>query len=74
MLAVLQRLVHDLGTTVLMAEHRLERVVQYADQVALLPGAGERLRLGSPAEVMAVSPSARRWSSWAAWPAGPRCP
>ncbi|MGA5312510.1 ABC transporter ATP-binding protein [Streptomyces pseudogriseolus] len=55
-LAVLQRLVHDLGTTVLMAEHRLERIVQYADQVALLPGAGERLRLGSPAEVMAVSP------------------
>ncbi|MDT6982046.1 ABC transporter ATP-binding protein [Streptomyces lusitanus] len=55
-LAVLQRLVHDLGTTVLMAEHRLERVVQYADQVALLPGAGERLRQGSPAEVMAVSP------------------
>ncbi len=36
-LAVLQRLVHDLGTTVLMAEHRLERVVQYADQVVLLP-------------------------------------
>ncbi|MBQ1123385.1 ABC transporter ATP-binding protein [Streptomyces sp. B15] len=35
-LAVLQRLVHDLGTTVLMAEHRLERVVQYADQVLLL--------------------------------------
>ena len=39
-LAVLQRLVHDLGTTVLMAEHRLERVVQYADQVILLPGPG----------------------------------
>lgn len=36
-LAVLQRLVHDLGTTVLMAEHRLERVIQYADQVVLLP-------------------------------------
>lgn len=36
-LAVLQRLVHDLGTTVLMAEHRLERVVQYADQLLLLP-------------------------------------
>lgn len=35
-LAVLQRLVHDLGTTVLMAEHRLERVIQYADQVVLL--------------------------------------
>ncbi|MER7619891.1 ATP-binding cassette domain-containing protein [Streptomyces sp. NPDC126503] len=51
-LAVLQRLVHDLGTTVLMAEHRLERVVQYADQVLLLPDG----RMGPPAEIMAVSP------------------
>ncbi|MET9529306.1 ATP-binding cassette domain-containing protein [Streptomyces sp. NPDC006649] len=55
-LAVLQRLVHDLGTTVLMAEHRLERVVQYADQVILLPGPGEAPVLGVPADVMAVSP------------------
>ncbi|GGZ22142.1 putative ABC transporter ATP-binding protein [Streptomyces inusitatus] len=55
-LAVLQRLVHDLGTTVLMAEHRLERVVQYADQVILLPGPGQAPVLGTPAEVMAVSP------------------
>ncbi len=55
-LAVLQRLVHDLGTTVLLAEHRLERVVQYADQVILLPGPGEAPRMGAPAEIMAVSP------------------
>ncbi|GAA2087599.1 ABC transporter ATP-binding protein [Streptomyces albiaxialis] len=55
-LAVLQRLVHDLGTTVLMAEHRLERVVQYADQVLLLPSPGAPARLGDPAELMAVSP------------------
>ncbi|MFI8303069.1 ABC transporter ATP-binding protein [Streptomyces sp. NPDC085927] len=55
-LAVLQRLVHDLGTTVLLAEHRLERVVQYADRVALLPGPGQPPLLGTPAEVMAVSP------------------
>ncbi|MDF3297299.1 ABC transporter ATP-binding protein [Streptomyces tropicalis] len=55
-LAVVQRLVHDLGTTVLMAEHRLERVVQYADRVVLLPAAGAAPVLGSPAEVMAVSP------------------
>ncbi|MEU9780529.1 ATP-binding cassette domain-containing protein [Streptomyces phaeochromogenes] len=55
-LAVLQRLVHDLGTTVLMAEHRLERVIQYADQVALLPTPGAPLVLGTPSEVMAVSP------------------
>ncbi|MEU4272762.1 ABC transporter ATP-binding protein [Streptomyces sp. NPDC026092] len=51
-LAVLQRLVHDLGTTVLMAEHRLERVVQYADQVLLLPDGV----MGPPPEIMAISP------------------
>ncbi|WP_329278284.1 ABC transporter ATP-binding protein [Streptomyces sp. NBC_00691] len=51
-LAVLQRLVHDLGTTVLLAEHRLERVVQYADQVLMLPEGV----MGTPAEIMAVSP------------------
>ncbi|MDF6021422.1 ABC transporter ATP-binding protein [Streptomyces sp. JH34] len=55
-LAVLQRLVHDLGTTVLMAEHRLERVVQYADQVLLLPAPGAVPVLGAPADVMALSP------------------
>ncbi|MEO3973221.1 ATP-binding cassette domain-containing protein [Streptomyces sp. CAU 1734] len=55
-LAVLQRLVHDLGTTVLLAEHRLERVIQYADQVILLPGPGLAPVRGTPAEIMAVSP------------------
>ncbi|MFE4575095.1 ABC transporter ATP-binding protein [Streptomyces chartreusis] len=55
-LAVLQRLVHDLGTTVLMAEHRLERVVQYADRIALLPSPGQAPLLGTPPEIMAVSP------------------
>ncbi|MEU3752248.1 ATP-binding cassette domain-containing protein [Streptomyces olivoreticuli] len=55
-LAVLQRLVHDLGTTVLMAEHRLERVVQYADQVILLPAPGAAPVIGDPAEIMAISP------------------
>ncbi|XMN09390.1 ABC transporter ATP-binding protein [Streptomyces griseobrunneus] len=55
-LAVLQRLVHDLGTTVLMAEHRLERVVQYADQVVLLPAPGATPVIGPPADIMAISP------------------
>ncbi|MFD4797992.1 ABC transporter ATP-binding protein [Streptomyces anulatus] len=55
-LAVLQRLVHDLGTTVLMAEHRLERVVQYADQVVLLLAPGAAPVMGPPAEIMKVSP------------------
>ncbi len=73
-LAVLQRLVHDLGTTVLLAEHRLERVIQYADQVALLPAPGAAPVLGTPAEIMAVSPCSRRWSTSADSPSGPRCP
>ncbi|MFE2203671.1 ABC transporter ATP-binding protein [Streptomyces rubiginosohelvolus] len=55
-LAVLQRLVHDLGTTVLMAEHRLERVVQYADQVILLPAPGAPPVMGPPDGIMKVSP------------------
>jgi energy-coupling factor transport system ATP-binding protein len=55
-LAVLQRLVHDLGTTILMAEHRLERVIHYADRAVLLPGPGEAPIVGSLPEVMAVSP------------------
>ncbi|MEU2095785.1 ABC transporter ATP-binding protein [Streptomyces globisporus] len=55
-LAVLQRLVHDLGTTVLMAEHRLERVVQYADQVIVLPAPGAPPVMGPPDGIMKVSP------------------
>ena len=47
-LAALTRLVHDLGITVLVAEHRLERVVQYADRVVLLPG-GRPAGAGRPA-------------------------
>src|SRR5919197_549867 len=57
-LALLQRLVHDLGITVLMAEHRLERVVQYADRVVLVPGGGRPLAVGEPSDVMAVAPVA----------------
>ncbi|MEV8335209.1 ABC transporter ATP-binding protein [Streptomyces niveus] len=55
-LAVLQRLVHDLGTTVLLAEHRLERVVHYADQVILIPAPGEAPVIGAPERIMARSP------------------
>ncbi|QEU89869.1 ABC transporter ATP-binding protein [Streptomyces kanamyceticus] len=49
-LAAITRLVHDLGVTVLLAEHRLERVVQYADRVLHLPGDG-RVESGPPAEM-----------------------
>src|SRR4051812_27894137 len=56
-LATLTRLVHDLGVSVLLAEHRLERVVPFADRMVLLPGGGS-LRVGEPAELLVGSPVA----------------
>ncbi|WNI26602.1 ATP-binding cassette domain-containing protein [Streptomyces sp. ITFR-16] len=53
-LAAVTRLVHDLGVTVLMAEHRLERVVQYADRVIHLPGDGRAVH-GAPADILRTS-------------------
>jgi energy-coupling factor transport system ATP-binding protein len=55
-LAVLQRLVHDNNLTVLLAEHRLERVVQYADSVIWVPSDGGPPLHASPADIMAVAP------------------
>lgn len=57
-LAALTRLVHDLGITVLVAEHRLERVLQYADRVLMVPGGGGPVQMGDPALMMATSPVA----------------
>jgi energy-coupling factor transporter ATP-binding protein EcfA2 len=54
-LSTLARLVHDLGLTVVMAEHRLERVVPFADRIILVPGGGEPLVEGSPEMVMRTS-------------------
>lgn len=51
-LAAVTRLVHDLGVTVVLAEHRLERVMQYADRLLYLPGDG-RVVDGPPAAVLA---------------------
>jgi energy-coupling factor transport system ATP-binding protein len=56
-LAAITRLVHDLGLTVLVAEHRIERVLQYADRVVVVPGDGQVL-IGAPAEMMATAPVA----------------
>ena len=69
-LATLQRLVHDLGLTVVIAEHRLERVVQYADRVVYLPGAGGRVVSGTPRDMMRVSeltPPVVELGLWAGW-------
>jgi energy-coupling factor transport system ATP-binding protein len=39
-LSILHRLVHDLGLTVVIAEHKLERVIQFADRIVHINGAG----------------------------------
>ena len=54
-LSALARLVHDLGLTVVMAEHRLERVVPFADRIILVPGGGRPLVVGPPEVVMRSS-------------------
>ncbi|MDQ1687596.1 MAG: energy-coupling factor transport system ATP-binding protein [Frankiaceae bacterium] len=69
-LAALTRLVHDLGLTVLVAEHRLERVVQYADRVIHVPGRGLPVEIGAPADILraaAVAPPVVELGRWAGW-------
>ncbi len=53
-LAAITRLVHDLGVTVLVAEHRLERVVQYADKIIEV-GADGTVSCGEPAQMLRSS-------------------
>lgn len=49
-LAALQRLVHDLGLTVIMAEHRLERVAGFVD-LAVVCRAG-KAAIGAPSDML----------------------
>jgi energy-coupling factor transport system ATP-binding protein len=68
-LAAVTRLVHDLGVTVVMAEHRLERALQYADRALYLPGDGTVLD-GPPEIVMAtaaVAPPVVHLGRFAGW-------
>ena len=53
-LAAVRRLNEDLGLTVVLAEHRLERVVQFVDRVLYLPGNGEPALLDEPRAVMSA--------------------
>ena len=53
-LSAIGTLVHDVGLTVVLAEHRLERVMQAADSMIWLPGDG-RVVHGEPAAVLAVA-------------------
>ncbi len=52
-LTTLQKLNEDLGLTIVISEHRLERVAQYADKVCYLPGRGQPLIVGDPRQVLA---------------------
>ncbi|EST37332.1 hypothetical protein N566_13570, partial [Streptomycetaceae bacterium MP113-05] len=68
-LSAVTRLVHDLGTTVLMAEHRMERVLQYADRLVHV-GEDGRVRAGPPAGLMRdcdVAPPVVRLGRLAGW-------
>jgi energy-coupling factor transport system ATP-binding protein len=68
-LAAITRLVHDLGVTVMLAEHRLERVLPYADRIVYLPGDGT-VTAGDPAQIMAlaaVSPPVVELGRLAGW-------
>ena len=51
-LSALQKLNADLGLTIILSEHRLERVVQYAERLIYLPGEGRPPIEGAPQEVL----------------------
>ena len=50
-LSLLHRLVHDLSVTVVIAEHRLERVIQFVDRIIYIEGNGETA-IGPAEEVL----------------------
>ena len=69
-LASLARLVHDQGTTIVVAEHRLERIAQFADVVVELAAASGEVRTGTPAAIFATSqlaPPVVRLARLAGW-------
>ncbi len=67
-LAAVTRLVHDLAVTVVMAEHRVERVLQYADSVVHV--ADGKVGAGLPVEMMSqstIAPPVVELGRWAGW-------
>ena len=61
-LTALQKLNADLGLTIVLSEHRLERVVQYVDRIIFCRGPDDAepagLISGTPREVLATAPFA----------------
>jgi energy-coupling factor transporter ATP-binding protein EcfA2 len=53
-LAALTRLNEDLGLTIVLAEHRLERVLAHADRVRFLPGGASAAIDGLPREMATI--------------------
>ncbi|MGV0397421.1 ABC transporter ATP-binding protein [Corynebacterium suicordis] len=72
-LGIIQRLAHEMGTAVVVAEHRIERVLQYADRVAHVDRHGY-VQVGEPREIMRTSEVAPpvvelgRWAGWSPLP------
>ncbi len=67
-LAAITRLVHDLAVTVVVAEHRVERVLQYADRVVHV--AAGLVTSGDPAAMMrdsTIAPPVVQLGRWAGW-------
>lgn len=72
-LSAVTTLVHEVGLTVVLAEHRLERVMHAADQVLWVPGDGTVVA-GDPREMLArsdVQPPLSRLARAAGWPEVP---
>lgn len=56
-LSILHRLVHDLSLTVVIAEHRLERVIGFADRIIHITGNG-KTEIDVPDQILKHSPIA----------------
>jgi energy-coupling factor transport system ATP-binding protein len=55
-LLALRQLNEDLGLTILLSEHRLERVVHYVDYILYWPGGGEPPLFGEPEAILRQTP------------------
>jgi energy-coupling factor transport system ATP-binding protein len=56
-LSILHRLVHDLGLTVVISEHKLERVIGFADRIIAISADG-KTEIDIPEEILKKSPIA----------------
>jgi energy-coupling factor transport system ATP-binding protein len=57
-LNTLRQLNAGLGLTIILSEHRLERVVQYANRIVYIPALGENALVGKPRDVLLQVPFA----------------